>query len=96
MQDPPKPKIHIFGDSVSHPKGEEAWQRATTVTGTGATHVKCFHGKLQGESVEYLDEQINNWLEAHPDYEVKLVTTTVGEFAGKLGKELHLILHVWV
>ena len=96
MQEPSKPKIHFFGDSATHPKGEEVWKRATTSTGTGASHVKSFHCKLQGESIEYLDQQVNDWLEAHPDYEVKLVTTTVGEFAGKLGRELHLIMHVWV
>ena len=43
-----------------------------------------------------MDEQINAWLEAHPDYEVKFATTTIGEFAGKMGKEINLIVNVWV
>ena len=35
------------------------------------------------------------WLDAHPQYEVKYVSTTVGELTGKL-KEPHMICQVWV
>jgi hypothetical protein len=34
--------------------------------------------KLTGESLEFLDKQINDWLDAHPQFEVKFVTTSVG------------------
>lgn len=96
LQEPPKPKIHFFDKGAMSPKGENEWKRAPTATGTGATHLKSFHCKLQGESIEYMDEQINRWLEDHPDYEVKFATTSIGEFSGKLGKEICLILNVWV
>ena len=94
--EPGKPKIHFFDKGAMAPKGEDGWKRASTASGAGACHVKSFHCKLQGESIEYMDEQINAWLEAHPDYEVKFATSTIGEFAGKMGKEISLIVHVWV
>ena len=72
----------------------EIWP-LVTVTGTGACHLKSFHCKLTGESREFLDKQINDWLDAHPDYEVKMVTSTIGEWTGKL-KEPNLIIQVWV
>jgi hypothetical protein len=96
LQEPPKPKIHFFDKGAMAPKGEDGWARATTASGAGASHVKSFHCKLQGESIEYMDEQINKWLEAHPDYEVKFATTSIGEFAGKMGKEICMIVNVWV
>lgn len=74
---------------------EDTWDRSPNVTGTGAIHVKSFHCKLTGESLEYLDRQINEWLDDHPQYEVKFVTTAIGEWTGKL-KEPNLIVQVWV
>lgn len=71
------------------------WKRPTNLTGTGATHCRSFHCKLCGDALAYLDQQVNEWLDEHPEYEVKHVNTTVGEFTGKL-KEPHLIMIVWV
>jgi hypothetical protein len=44
--------------------------------------------------MEFLDDTINVWLDAHPDIEVKFVTSTVGMYEGKF-KDLALILNVW-
>ncbi|MDX2016375.1 MAG: hypothetical protein SFY95_01890 [Planctomycetota bacterium] len=74
---------------------EDAWKRKPNTTGTGAIHVKSFHCKLNSESLDYLDRQINEWLDAHPQYEVKFVTTSIGEWQGKI-KEPNLIMQVWV
>jgi hypothetical protein len=74
---------------------EESWKRPPSVTGQGASHCKSFHCKLTGDSLENLDRQINEWLDAHPQYEVKFVTTSVGEWLGKL-REPNLIVQVWV
>ncbi|MBL4591927.1 MAG: hypothetical protein JKY96_08210 [Phycisphaerales bacterium] len=65
------------------------------VTGTGAIHCKSFHCKLTGDSLEFLDQQINEWLDKHPQYEVKMVTTSIGTWTGK-SKEPNLIINVWV
>jgi hypothetical protein len=85
-------KITAFGKEQRH---EEHWNRATNVTGAGATHVKTFHSKITSDALQYLDQQINEWLDAHPEYEVKFVQNSVGVLTGKL-KEPHLICQVWV
>lgn len=90
-----KPKIQAFSQVMGAKKAGEDWKRKTNTTGTGATHVKSFHCKLNAESLDYMDQQINEWLDAHPDYEVKLVSTSVGEWTGKI-KEPALVVSVWV
>jgi hypothetical protein len=42
-----------------------------------------------------MDQTINEWLDAHPQYEVKFVNATIGTFTGKI-KEPALICQVWV
>ncbi len=88
-------KIRAFEQKLSGTRHEDSWNRTPNVTGTGAIHVKSFHAKLTGESLEFLDKQINEWLDAHPQYEVKFVTSSVGDWTGKL-KEPNLIIQVWV
>ncbi len=89
-----KPKIHhTQATSISSVKKE--WKRKPNMDGTGATHVKSFHCRLNTEAMEIMDQQINQWLEEHPELEVKLVTNTVGEWQGKI-KEPALIIQVWV
>lgn len=85
-------KIRAFDDGK---KTENEWARVPNVNGTGATHVRTFHSKLTDDALVYVDTQINSWLDEHPDFEVKLVTTTIGTFTGKV-KEPHLICQVWV
>src|ERR1041385_2410359 len=56
------PKIRAFDQKLSGAGvSKEHWGRKPTVTGTGACHVKSFHCKLTGESLEFLDKQINEW-----------------------------------
>lgn len=88
-------KIRAFDQGLGNRRHEDNWNRSPNVTGTGAIHVKSFHCKLTGDSLDFLDEQINEWLDAHPQYEVKFVTTSVGEWTGK-AKEPNLIVNVWV
>lgn len=92
----PSPKIQAFEQKLGVRKHEDNWTRTPNVTGTGAIHVKTFHCKMNDDAIAFLDQQINEWLDAHPQYEVKNISTTVGEWTGKLGKEAHLIVSVWV
>ena len=85
-------KITAFGKGKVE---ESSWLREPNATGTGATHVRTFHSKLTDDALNYVDTQINTWLDEHPEFEVKLVTTTIGTFTGKV-KEPHLICQVWV
>lgn len=86
------PKITAFGKPQRH---EDAWTRTPNTTGRGAIHVKTFHSKLTDDALLYMDRCINEWLDAHPQYEVKFVSSTVGTVTSKL-KEPHLICQVWV
>lgn len=91
----PAPKIRTFEQKLRSGRHEDSWNRTPNSTGTGAIHVKSFHCKLTGDSLDFLDQQINEWLDAHPQYEVKMVTTSIGTWTGKL-KEPNLIVNVWV
>jgi hypothetical protein len=91
-----KPKIRTLAKLGESPTDETGWKRHAQLTGQGATHVKSFHCKLQGEALAHLDEQINAWIESHEDCEIKLVTTQVGEWSDTLGKACHLIVQIWV
>lgn len=86
------PKITPFEKSRRH---EDLWRRTPNTTGSGAIHVKTFHCKITDDALTYLDQSINEWLDAHPQYEVKFVSTTIGIMTGKL-KEPALICQVWV
>jgi hypothetical protein len=68
--------------------------RQTTVTGRGACRLRTFHGRLSDEGLAYLDDKVNEWLDTHPEIEVKFCTTTVGQYDGKI-KEPALIVNVW-
>ena len=85
-------QITAFGSALRH---EDKWNRTPNTTGAGAIHVKSFHSKLTEDALVYMDRTINEWLDAHPQYEVKFVNSTVGILTGKL-KEPHLICQVWV
>jgi len=85
-------KIMQFAQRVAH---EDHWNRKPNLTGQGAIHVKTFVAKLRLDAVEHLDEQVNEWLDAHPEYEVKFVTTTVGQLVGKTTEDA-LFMSVWV
>jgi hypothetical protein len=85
-------KITAFGSSA---KTTNDWERSPNANGTGATHVRTFHSKLTDDALVYVDQMINEWLDEHPEFEVKFVATTIGTFTGKI-KEPHLICQVWV
>lgn len=91
--DPNSSKITQFGGQRK--PHSEHWERTPNASGTGAIHVKTFVTKLRLDAVDHLDQQVNEWLDAHPEYEVKLVTTTVGKLVGKNVEEA-LFMNVWV
>lgn len=92
--DPSARKQHIRKEFARRPH-EDHWNRKPNVTGAGAIHVKTFVAKLRQDAITNMDNQINQWLDTHPEYEVKLVTTSVGELVGKT-KEAALFVNVWV
>jgi hypothetical protein len=90
--EPPKSKIHqmsAVGSLTPH-----SYKRSTHSNKTGAVRMRTFHCRLSEQGVDYLDQTVNDWLESHPDVEVKFTTSTIGLWDGKL-KEPTLILNVW-
>ncbi len=85
-------KIRTFDTRKRH---EEHWNRSPNLTGSGAIHVKTFVAKLRLDAVDHLDQQINEWLDNHPEYEVKFATKTIGKLVGK-NTEDALFVSVWV
>lgn len=85
-------KIQAFSVRTPH---EDHWQRTPNITGQGAIHVKTFVTKLRLDAIEHMDTQVNEWLDNHPEYEVKFVTTTTGALFGK-NKEEALFMNIWV
>jgi hypothetical protein len=90
--EPPKSKIH--GITSANSLAQHTYKRPTHYNKTGAVRMRTFHCRLSEQGVEYLDQIINDWLESHPDVEVKFCTSTIGMWDGKL-KEPTLILNVW-
>ncbi len=90
---PAPKKIQAIGGGDIHHKKHD-WKRQPTKNGTGAIRVKSFHGKYSEQGLEYLDNAVNEWLDANPDVEVKFVTPTVMTFEGKI-REPALVLNLW-
>jgi hypothetical protein len=89
---PPTSKIKAFGVAGMHQ--EHKYKRPTHATGHGACRVRSFHGRLSDEGMAYMDDKINEWLDKYPDIEVKIVTTSIGQYEGKI-KEPALVVNVW-
>ena len=89
---PLKSKIKAFGHDTA--RKEHNWKRVPFKSGTGACRVKTFHGKYSDQGMEHLDDMINEWLDNHPEVEVKFVTSTVNTFEGKI-REPALVLNLW-
>jgi len=86
-------KIHMLGrkDGLD----QERWTRTPNADGTGATHCKTFVSKLRLEAIAHMDNHVNEWLEAHPEVEVKFTTSSIGKLVGKVSEDA-LFLTVWV
>jgi hypothetical protein len=91
--DSTKSKIRQFSVAGSMSQQHD-WKRTPHTEQIGAVRMRSFHGRLSDNGLEYLDDSVNKWLDAHPEVEVKFVTSTVGLYDGKI-KELALILNVW-
>lgn len=92
-QPAPVSKIKAFGVAGSGQRNHD-WKRHTKAPGTGAVRVRTFHCKFSEQGTDFLDNQINEWLDSHPEVEIKFVTSTVGVFEGKI-REPALVLNLW-
>jgi hypothetical protein len=88
----PAPSKIKFGPDTTHKTHE--WKRKPHLTGQGACRVKTFHAKYSDQGLEHIDDQINEWLDAHAEVEIKFVTTTVHVFEGKI-REPAIVMNLW-
>ena len=58
-------------------------RRPLNKTGQGATRVRIFHARLSDGAVRNMNLQVNQWLDRHPDIEIKFANTSVGTWEGK-------------
>lgn len=59
-----------------------------------ASRIRTFHSKLTDPGLANMDDQINEWLDLHPDIYIKTVTSSIGIFESKT-KEPHLFVCVF-
>ena len=86
--------VHAMGIQHSLADHEKEYKRTATMSGNGACHIKSFHCHLSDDGLRHLDTRINDWLDAHGQYEVKFVTSNIGLWDGKT-KDPELIVNVW-
>lgn len=92
--DEPAKNITATGVASGGSVRRSNFKREPNMTHTGSVRLRTFHGRLSQQGLEYMDNQVNEWLDAHPEVEVKFVTSTVGTFEGKM-REPALILNLW-
>jgi hypothetical protein len=87
------PQIRYSDGTAAADRGAERdYRRTLHHQEVFATRCKTFHCKLSGPALEHLDEQINDWVDAHQDVEIKFATSTVGLLEGKSSSDQHLIV----
>jgi hypothetical protein len=85
------PKIEMTSGAVSF-GAKKATEKI--VSGERITGVKTFFTKLHPGALEFLDEQITNWLKDNPGITIKRTNTVTGEIQGKK-TEPNIIVTVW-
>jgi hypothetical protein len=81
------PKIEV-------PKRPEKKAAEKIVSSERIAGVKTFFTKLHPGAMEFLDEQINNWLKDNPSLVIKRTNTTTGMVQAKK-TEPNIIIHIW-
>ncbi|MCG3125919.1 MAG: hypothetical protein CHACPFDD_00746 [Phycisphaerae bacterium] len=80
----PRP-IRAFGGAPIGRSVESAYQfrRPTLADPAMATRCRTFHCKLNDASISMMNQQLNEWVDAHDDVAIKFATSSVGVFEGK-------------
>ena len=88
-----RPNIQSFGSAAGLAHGQTQFKRAPNLTGTGAIRCRMFHSKLAVGAIEFMTQQVNDWLDAN-QIEAKHVSQVVGVMEGKT-PEPNIIVIVW-
>jgi hypothetical protein len=86
--------VRAFGSAQAKPGEKKAdLKRPLNVTGQGATRCRVFHSKIAVGSLDFMQNQINEWIDSDR-IEVKQVGQVIGVMEGKIA-EPNLIVTVW-
>lgn len=86
------PKVTTSAAEVVKPTAKKPVEKI--VSTDRITGVKTFFAKLHAGSLDFIAEQIVNWLKENPGITVKRTNTTVGNVVGKT-TESNIIITVW-
>jgi len=79
------------GSTLGGAHQDSAFNRPLANANEPATRCRTFHGKLTAAGLAHMDDQINEWLDGHPEVYIKHATSSVGVFEAKT-KEPHLLI----
>ncbi len=89
----PSTQVRAFG-AASVETREPEYQRPLLKDTRNATRCRTFHCKMSDASFRHLNLQINEWIDAHPDVEIKFALSNVGIVEGKHA-DPHLIVTIF-
>ena len=85
--------VRAFGASAAGVGKKAGFKRPLNLTGQGATRCRVFHSKVAVNSLENMEQSINEWLDSEK-IEIKHVGHIIGVMEGKR-PEPNLIVMVW-
>ena len=90
------PGLEVPDIKVSAQRAKPVTKKTTekVISSERITGVRTFFTKLHAGAMEFLDEQISNWLKENPDVVVKRTNLTTGDVAAKK-TEPNIIITVW-
>ena len=85
--------VRAIGRAAVEAEKRHEFKRALNVTGQGATRCRIFHSKIAAGSLDYMEGQVNEWLDGE-NIEVKHVGHVIGTMEGKT-PEPNVIVIIW-
>lgn len=77
-------RIHQAAEAARGVKGtEEEFERPLDPNGVGASRCRTFHCRISQGAVDFMNNQINEWLDGDPDVTLKFANSVIGMFEGK-------------
>lgn len=78
-------RIHTVGDGGlgKSAKADSDLKRPLNPNATGASRCRTFHCRISEGAVEFMNNQINEWLDEREDVTLKFAVSTIGLFEGK-------------
>ena len=62
---------------------DKKFKRPLDTRAISATRCRTFHAKLSEAALEFMNNQINEWIDSNESINVKFATSTIGTFEGK-------------